>query len=204
MRCAHSIRSRRPIVDSWRAVSTQDKLPHDGARATTKLLANIPSVTGTQRMRSHRLGVIALAITPSAQYATTNHTSFRARFSRAGRMSRARVSTITPNISNTTMEIADATRIVSGNTPGYAPPHASAPQGAPADNANWNAAANTVNTANTCAAILVCISTCEFLWLWIFRCAGPMVLYLMAMLIVWSYPVTAARRTIALRPPHAN
>jgi hypothetical protein len=41
------------------------------------LVAKSAIVTGSQTIRSHALGVIALATTPTAQYATTTQMSFR-------------------------------------------------------------------------------------------------------------------------------
>ena len=63
------------------------------ALATTRLLAKQIVSTGNQMILSQKLGVIALAITPSAQYATTAHTSFLEIGCQAGKISPARIKT---------------------------------------------------------------------------------------------------------------
>ena len=58
-----------------------------GCRATWRLVKNITHTTGSHRRRSVELGVMALAITPSALYVTTTHI---ARGKRADKDARAR------------------------------------------------------------------------------------------------------------------
>lgn len=120
--------------------------------ATTRLVTNRSTVTGTQMARSQKLGVRLLAITPSPQYATTSQTSLpQTPFHRDTTMP-ARIRTISASANKRNTEPTEASRICIGSTPGNFPPHANAPHGTPAASASWNNAVPVVSAAKRRAA----------------------------------------------------
>lgn len=86
--------------------------------ATMMLLTKQIVSTGTQIILSQKLGVIALAIIPTPQYATTTHMSFLEIGCHAGKTSPTRINVVIIKAKRRNADAADAARILAGRTPG--------------------------------------------------------------------------------------